>query len=132
MKSPAIPLLLTASVALLAACGDATHPRGAVLTVAPTAFALVVGETVQLTESPPGAPVAWTTSDGTVMQVNGSVLVTGTAAGSATITVATVSDTARAAITVRGSPCLNQAGPTMTVSGTQTAALDNTSLAADT
>src|SRR2546429_8844777 len=41
-------------------------------------------------------------------------------------------DTARAAITVRGYPCLNQAGPTTTVSGAQTSAIDNTSLAADT
>src|SRR3989442_15772960 len=86
MKSSATSLLLIASVLLLAACGDATHPRGASLTVEPTAFALVVGETVQLTASPPGAPVAWTTSDGTVAQVSSSGLVWGTAAGPATIT----------------------------------------------
>jgi len=130
MKAPPIPLLLTTSVALLASCGGATNPGLVSLTLEPTAFTLVVGETVQLTASQ--ATVAWTTSDATRAQVTSSGLVTGMAAGSATITAASGGDTATAAITVRGYPCLNQAGPTMMVSGPQTSALDNTSLAADT
>src|SRR3989454_4329638 len=130
MKSPAIPLLLTASAAFLAGCGGTTQPGLTSLTLEPTAFALVVDEAVQLTVSRP--PVAWTTSDAPVAQVNSSGLVTGMAAGSATITAASGGDTARAAITVRGYTCLNQAGPTTTVSGPQTSAIDSTSLAADT
>ena len=130
MKAPPIPLLLTTSVALLASCGGTTNPGLVSLTLEPTAFTLVVGETVQLTASQ--ATVAWTTSDATRAQATSSGLVTGMAAGSATITAASGGYTATAAITVRGYPCLNQAGPTMTVSGPQTSALDNTSLAADT
>src|SRR3981189_1051863 len=106
MKSPSIPLLLTAGVALLASCGGATNPGRASLTLEPTAFTLVVGEMVQLTASQ--ITVAWTTSDATVAQVNNSGLVTGMAAGPATITAASGGDTATAAITVRGYPCLNQ------------------------
>src|SRR2546426_1150755 len=130
MKSPAIPLLLTASAAFLAGCGGTTQPGLTSLTLEPTAFALVVDEAVQLTVS--RAPVAWTTSDATVAQVNSSGLVTGMSPGSTTITAASGGDTARAAITVRGYTCVNQVGPTTTVSGPQTAAIDNTSLATDT
>ncbi len=140
MKAPPIPLLLTASVALLASCGGTTNPGLVSLTLEPTAFTLVVGETVQLTGTlrdgagnpVSGSTVAWTTSDATRAHVTSSGLVTGMAAGSATITAASGGDAATAAITVRGYPCLNQAGSTMTVSGPQTSALDNTSLAADT
>ena len=53
------------------------------LTVQPTAFALVVDETVRLAVS--RAPVAWTTSDAAVAQVSSSGLVTGKAAGSTTL-----------------------------------------------
>src|SRR2546426_10844456 len=130
MKSPAPPLLLPASAAFLAGCGGTPQPGLTSLTLEPTAFALVVDEAVQLTVSRP--PVAWTTSDAPVAQVNSSGLVTGMAAGSATVTAASGGDTARAAITVRGYTCLNQAGPTTSVSGPQTAAIDNTSLATDT
>jgi hypothetical protein len=130
MKAPPIPLLLTAGVALLASCGGATNPGRASLTLEPTAFTLVVGERVQLTASL--VTVAWTTSDATVAQVNNSGLVTGMAAGPATITAASGGDTATAAIRVRGYPCLNQAGPTTTLSGPQASAIDYTSLARDT
>jgi hypothetical protein len=68
MKSPAIPILLTASAAFLAGCGNATQPGLTSLTVQPTAFALVVDETVQLTVS--RAAVARTTSDAAAAQVN--------------------------------------------------------------
>src|ERR1041385_3734600 len=130
MKSATIVPLLTASVAFLAGCGGTTQPGLTSLTLEPTAFALVVDEAVQLTVS--RAPVAWTTSDATVAQVNSSGIVTGMGAGSATITAASAGDTARAAITVRGYICLTQAGPTTPVSGPQTSAIDNTSLATDT
>jgi len=131
MKSPPIPLpLLPATLALLASCGGATNPGPASLILEPTAFTLIVGERVQLTASQ--ATVAWTTSDATRARVTSSGLVTGMAAGSATITAASGGDTATAAITVRGYPCLSQAGPTTTLSGTQTSAFDNTSLGADT
>src|SRR5260370_3452883 len=83
MKSPAIPILLTASAAFLAGCGNATQPGLRPLTLQPTAFALVVDEAVQLTVS--RAPVAWATSDATVAQVNSNGLVTGMATGSAPI-----------------------------------------------
>ena len=140
MKSPPIPLLLTAGVALLVSCGGATNPGLVSLTLEPTAFTLVAGETVQLSGTlrdgagnpVPGATVAWTTSDATRAQVTSSGRVTGMAAGSATITAASGGDTATAAITVRGSPCLNQAGPTTTLSGMQTAAINNTGLAPNT
>jgi len=130
MKSSAIPLLVTTTAAFLAGCGGTTQPALTALTVEPTAFALVVDEAVPLTVS--RAPVSWTTSDATVAQVNGSGLVTGKAPGSATITAASGSDTARAAIMVRGYTCLNQTGSTMTMSGTQASPIDITSLAADT
>src|SRR5437667_12700834 len=108
MKPPAIPLLLTASALLLTGCGGTTQPGLTSLTLEPTAFALVVDEAVQLTVS--RAPVAWTTSDATVAQVNSRGLVTGMAAGSATITAARGGGTARAAITVRACTCLNEGG----------------------
>ena len=140
MKSPPILLpLLTATLALLVSCGGATHPELAFLTLEPRAFTLAVGETVQLTGTlrngagnPVSGTVVWTTGDATVAQVNSSGLVHGMAAGSGTITAASGGDTATAAITVRGYRCLDQAGPTTTLSGTQTSAINNTSLAADT
>jgi hypothetical protein len=141
MKSPPIPLpLLTASLALLVNCGGATHPELASLALEPTAFALAVGETVQLTGTlrdsagnPVSGPtVAWTTGDATVAQVNSSGLVTGMAAGSTTITAASGGDAATAAIRVRGYRCLDQAGPTMTLSGRQASAIRITSIAANT
>lgn len=141
MRLPGTPLLLlTATVGLLLSCSEATRPGPASITMDPTTFALVVGERVQLTGTPrdgsgnplPGAAVTWATSDPAVARVNGSGLVTGMAAGSATISAASGSDTATAAITVRGYPCLNQAGPTTTISGVQTSAIDSTGVAADT
>jgi hypothetical protein len=50
MKAPPIPLLLTASVALLASCGGTTNPGLVSLTLEPTAFTLVVGETASSPE----------------------------------------------------------------------------------
>ena len=130
----------TATLVLLAGCAGPAGPGQRSLTLAPTAFTLVVGETVQLDGSVrdgagnpvPGATVSWATSDPSVAQVGGNGLVTGSAAGSATISAASGSDTATAAITVRGVPCLNQAGPTVTLSGQQNSALYNTSAAVDT
>ncbi|HEV2671990.1 MAG TPA: Ig-like domain-containing protein [Gemmatimonadales bacterium] len=125
---------------LLAGCSGAAGPGQRSLTLTPTAFTLVVGDTVQLDgmvrdgagNPVPGAAVNWATSDPAVAQVDGNGLVTGSASGSATISAASESDTATAAITVHGVPCLNQAGPTVTVSGQQSSALYNTTAAVDT
>jgi hypothetical protein len=132
--------LLTATVALLAGCAGAAGPGQPSLTLTPTAFTLVVGETVHLVgvvrdgagNPVPGVSVRWATSDPSVAQVDGNGLVTGSAVGSATISAVSESDTVTAAITVHGVPCLNQAGPTVTLSGQQNAALYNTSAAVDT
>src|SRR2546426_9761009 len=95
MKSPAIPLLLTASAAFLAGCGGTTQPGLTSLTLEPTAFALVVDEAVPLTRS--RAPVAWTTSGATVAQVDSSGVVAGGSPRPATITPAGGRDTGRGA-----------------------------------
>jgi hypothetical protein len=105
----------------------------------PPAFTLVVGETVRLKatlrdgagNTVPGT-FSWATSETAVAQVDATGLVTGSGVGSATISVASGSDTVTSAITVRGVLCLNQTGPVVTLAGTQTSALDNTSAAADT
>lgn len=132
--------LLTATLVLLAGCGGPAGPGQRSLTLAPTAFTLVVGETVQLAGSVrdgagnpvPGATLNWATSAPSVAHVDGNGLVTGSAVGSATISAASGSDTVTAAVTVHGVPCLNQPGPTVTLSGPQDSALYNTGAAADT
>src|SRR3989442_1095386 len=78
------------------------------VTVTPATASVQVGQTVQLTGTPKdagGSPlsgrvVTWTTSDASVAAVNGSGVVSGVAAGSATITALCEGQSATALITV--------------------------------
>jgi phosphatidylinositol-3-phosphatase len=106
-----------ATVALVAAlagsCTTAETPRvphGAVasVTISPPSASVQVGQTVQLTataKDSSGAQLAdalvtWSSSDTTVARVSGGGLVTGRAAGSATITATSGTKSATAAVAV--------------------------------
>src|SRR6266542_3024841 len=102
-------LLLGASVLVLAACGnETTTPPTPVASVTVTPAAAAVGATVQLTATTKdaagnvltGRTVTWTSSNTTVATVNAAGLVTGAAAGTATITATSEGKTGTAAITV--------------------------------
>src|SRR5437016_6081518 len=79
------------------------------VTVSPASGSLYVGQTVQLTATPrdsagtplTGRVVTWSSGSPGVAAVNGSGLVTGVGAGSATITAASGGQSGTAAITVR-------------------------------
>src|SRR5256886_486881 len=79
------------------------------VTVSPASGSLYVGQTMQLTATPrdsagtplTGRVVTWSSGSPGVAAVNGSGLVTGGAAGSATITAASGGQSGTAAITVR-------------------------------
>lgn len=84
---------------------ETVHPTG--VSVSPTTASIEVGETVQLTETvaPSNATdksVSWSSSNTAVATVDSSGLVTGVAAGSATITATTTDGglTATCAVTV--------------------------------
>ncbi|HEV8263322.1 MAG TPA: Ig-like domain-containing protein, partial [Gemmatimonadales bacterium] len=80
----------------------------ATVTVSPAAASVPVGQTVQLAATPKdasgnplsGRVVTWATSNAAVATVNGSGLVTGGAAGTATITASSEGKNGTAAITV--------------------------------
>ncbi len=82
------------------------------VSVSPTSASLQTGQTVQLTATPKdasgnplsGRAVSWTTSNGAVATVSSSGLVTGAAAGSATITATSESQSATSAISVTSVP----------------------------
>src|SRR5207237_6420334 len=81
--------------------------------------------------------VTWATSDATVATVDAAGLVSGATAGSATITATSegVSGTAAVTVTPRPPPsgsCLDQTGPSLTLSGLQTSAFSNRNLAPST
>jgi len=86
------------------------------VTVSPPSASVQVGQTAQLTATPKqasGAPlggrvVTWSTSDSTVARVSASGLVTGRAAGSATVTATSEGKTGTSAITV---PAPSSGGP---------------------
>src|SRR5205823_232592 len=82
------------------------------VSVSPASASLQTGQTVQLTATPKdasgnplsGRAVSWTTSNATVATVSSSGLVTGGAAGSATITATSEGQTGTSAITVTSVP----------------------------
>jgi uncharacterized protein YjdB len=82
------------------------------VTVSPTSASVLVGGTVQLVATPrgpggnplTGRVVTWTTSSSTVATVTGSGVVTGVAAGSATITATSEGINGTAAVTVTAPP----------------------------
>src|SRR6185295_2940954 len=85
-----------------------TNVSVASVTVSPATASVVAGQTVQLTATPKdangtaltGRVVTWSSSNTAVASVNASGLVTGGAAGSATITATSEGKTGTAAITV--------------------------------
>lgn len=111
------PLSLVSAVAALAGCGGSNgdSPTGqppaaavATVTIAGPATSVNVGESLQLAatlrdqsgKALSGRTVDWTTSDANVASVNGSGLVTGISAGSATVTATSESKSGTAVITV--------------------------------
>ena len=72
------------------------------ITVTPTEDEIEIGDTVQLsaTTEPSGRTVTWTSSDTAVATVDATGLVTGVAAGSATITATSGTKSATAVVTV--------------------------------
>src|SRR5579862_6241080 len=96
----------TAAV-ILAACESIASPTNSVH-ISPTTTSVAVGQTTQLGVTPNDAPgkssirsaVGWTTSNASVASVNASGLVTGVAAGSATITATSGAADGTAIVTV--------------------------------
>jgi acid phosphatase len=86
------------------------------VTVSPPSASVQVGQTAQLTATPKqasgaslgGRVVTWSTSDSTVARVSATGLVTGRAAGSATVTATSEGKTGTSAITV---PAPSSGGP---------------------
>ena len=140
-------------LALLLACEVPVAPRTvavASVAVTPGSASLVAGRTLQLSATLKdsagnplsGRTVTWTTDGAAVATVNGTGLVRGIAAGSATITATSEGKSGTATITVTTPPppppptaascLLTQAGPTTTLSGLQASAFDQEALAAGT
>jgi uncharacterized protein YjdB len=112
---------VTAGVATISAASEGQSGSAAItvtavpvasVTVSPPTAGVQVGQTVQLTGTPKdaggnplsGRVVTWTTSNASIAAVNGSGLVSGVAAGSATITAMSEGQSATAAITVAAVP----------------------------
>src|SRR5438034_2994680 len=113
--------------------------------LSPPSIEIEVGQSAQLAATPrdrnghplSGRPVAWATSDAAVATVDGAGRVTGVTAGSATITATSEGVGGTAAVTVTAPPppsgsCLDQTGPSLTLSGLQTSAFSNRNLAPST
>lgn len=122
----------------------------AAVTVSPSSASVLAGAVVQLTATTKdangntltGRPVNWTSSNVAVATVSGTGLVTGVAAGPATVTATSEGISGSSAVTVQtppppppppppGTTCLSQTGPSITVSGVLTT-WGNTSMAATT
>src|SRR2546425_5339206 len=102
-------LLAVAAVLLLATChNEGPHAPVASLAVAPQTLTVGVGATAQLTATPrdangaflAGRSVTWASSNTAVATVNTTGLVTGVAAGQATITATSEGRSGTAVITV--------------------------------
>lgn len=121
MRRFTLPLVL--ATLIVAACSDGPTPptitgdpsiqavRGGpskvnAVSVTPSSAAIEQGQTVQLTAKtkPPGSAVTWSSSNATVATVDQSGLVTGVAAGSATITASASGKSGTSAITVTAVP----------------------------
>src|SRR6266496_1720827 len=100
------------------------------VSVSPASAHVIVGQTAQLTATPKdangnplsGRTVTWSTSNAAVAAVSGSGLVTGGAAGTATITASSEGQNGTAAITVTVVPVasvsVSPAAPSLQVGGT--------------
>src|SRR6266571_5136162 len=119
------------------ASGTPTVVPVSAVTVTPASASVAVGGTVQLAATPKdasgntlsGRVVAWASNTVAVASVNGSGLVKGLVAGSATITATSEGKSGSSVITVTAPTvvsCLTS--PTITLSGVQTSAFANTSL----
>ena len=146
-RGPRVALRLV-GVALIPVCAallscepntDANGPVASVV-VAPASASLEVGQTVPFVAVARdsvgkiliGRPMAWSSSDGLMATVTSGGLVTGHTAGPATITATSEGQSGAAAITVTApSSCVNQSGPTLTVSGVQ-GVFDNTTMVGNT
>ena len=116
------------------------------VTVSPATIHIEVGQSAQLAATPrdrsghplSGRPVTWTTNHAAVATVDGAGLVTGATPGSATITATSEGVSGTAAVTVTPVPppssgsCLDQTGPAVTLTGRQTSAFKDTTLAPST
>ena len=142
-------MLLVAAIAScersLPTTSTVTVPVAAV-TVSPATGTVFVGQTLQLTATPKdasgnplsGRAITWAISAQSIASVSGNGLVSAQTTGSATVSATSEGKTGTARITVSTLPppptgtCLNQAGPSVTLSGSQTSTYDTTSLAAST
>ena len=149
-RRDALAVVTTLAVAAGAGCqrsSPITEPASvASVTVSPPSIEIGVGQSAQLAATPrdrnghplSGRRVTWATSDATVATVDAAGLVTGATAGSATITATSEGVGGTAAVTVTAPPppssgsCLDQTGPSLTLSGLQTSAFDNRNLAPST
>ena len=148
-RRDALAVVTTLAVAAGAGCQHSsplTEPVAvASVTVSPPSIDIEVGQSAQLAATPrdrnghplSGRPVTWATSDAAVATVDGAGLVTGATAGSATITATSEGVSGTAAVTVTALPppsgsCLDQTGPSLTLSGLQTSAFNNRNLAPST
>jgi hypothetical protein len=137
----AVAALVSGAAAALC-CDGATGPNGPVASVAvtPVSASIQVGQTAQFTAVAKdsagavlhGRAVSWSSSNTLMATVTSEGLVTGHTGGSATITATSEGQNGTAAITVTARPlCVDQTGPTITVSGAQTS-FDNTNMASAT
>lgn len=137
----AVAVVVSGAAAVLS-CEPTTAANGPVasVVVTPVSASIQVGQTAQLTAVARdsagavlhGRAVSWSSSNTLLATVTSGGLVTGHTGGSATITATSEGQNGTAAITVTAPPlCLDQTGPTITVSGVQTS-FDNTNMASDT
>ena len=118
-------------------------PPVASVEVSPTSATLDSGQTLSLNATPkdggghavPGLPVTWMSDDTQIATVTPAGIVTALTGGTATVTATSDDVRGRAEIAViaplppPGVSCLTQPGAVLTVSGVQTSALVDTSLA---
>src|SRR6266576_1088846 len=125
---------------------SAAPPPVASVTISPASASVVVGLTAQLSatlrdasgNTLTGRTITWSSTSTSVATVSGTGVVTGVAAGSASVTATSEGKVGTAAITVTTPPppptgsCLTQSGPLVTLSGLQTSTYETTSLAGST
>ena len=123
-------------------CRSSSGPSGpvATVTVTPPTAGVQVGEAVQLVAVTKdsagnvlsGRAIVWSSSNGLRATVSANGAVTAHSGGTATITATSEGQIGTAVVTVTARPaCLDQAGPTINLSGTPTD-FDNTNMAANT
>jgi Big-like domain-containing protein len=151
VKSPFVLVFVCAGVALPAQCRtDTTTPSSppavARVIVTPESVTVLVGATVRVTATPEdasgqalsGRPVTWASNDPQAATVDQNGLVTGIGPGTATVMASVEGKRDSAAITIAALPppatvsCLDRAGPTRVLSGIQSVAYDDQSVADDT